>query len=115
MFLSRSARVKLRRFHRRLIEDSGQSQIEFAMSCIVLLPVLFGIMVFGMAMNNYLMLTEATSAGARQLAVRTQPGWRSVRDYGADGSQRGTPPVEHGILVDRAGVLDDNQRGRLYE
>jgi len=74
MLLSRSLRLRLRAFHRRLVEDSGQSQVEFAMCCTVLLPVLFGITVFGIAMNNYLMLTEATSAGARQMAVERNQG-----------------------------------------
>ncbi len=31
--------------------------------------VVAGIMVFGLAFNNYIMLTEATAIGARQLAV----------------------------------------------
>jgi Flp pilus assembly protein TadG len=74
MFHTGTVGKKLRAFHRHLIEDSGQSQIEFAMCCTVLLPVLFGITVFGLAMNNYLQLTEATSTGARQLAVERGQG-----------------------------------------
>ena len=74
MFLSTSVSAKLQAFHRRLVEDSGQSQIEFAMCCTVLLPILMGIAVFGIAMNNYLQLTEATSTGARQLAVERGQG-----------------------------------------
>jgi Flp pilus assembly protein TadG len=50
-------------------DDNGQSLVEFALTLPVLLLVLTGITTFGLAMNNYLMLTEATSVGARQIAV----------------------------------------------
>jgi Flp pilus assembly protein TadG len=54
-------------------QDSGQSLVEFALTLPVLLLVLTGITTFGLAMNNYLSLTEATSVGARQIAIsRTQ-------------------------------------------
>jgi Flp pilus assembly protein TadG len=50
-------------------DDSGQSLVEFALTLPVLLLVFTGICTFGLAMNNYLTLTEATSVGARQVAV----------------------------------------------
>ena len=78
MFLSRPKDKlrsgRLRSFHQRLVEDAGQAQVEFALCCTVLLPILMGICVFGIAMNNYLQLTEATSTGARQLAVERGQG-----------------------------------------
>ena len=88
MFLSRSTREtarvqpgkrlppirRLAALHRRIVEDAGQAQIEFALCCTVLLPILFGITTFGIAINNYVALTEATSTGARQLAVERGQG-----------------------------------------
>jgi Flp pilus assembly protein TadG len=59
---------------RRLWDDSGQSQVEFALTCTFLLPILFGITAFGIAMNNYMSLTEATGVGARQLSLERGQG-----------------------------------------
>ena len=52
--------------------EVGQSLVEFALTLPVLLLVLTGIATFGIGMNNYLMLTEATSVGARAVAVSRQ-------------------------------------------
>ncbi len=62
------------KLQRRLRDDAGQSMVEFALTCTLLLPILFGITTFGIAMNNYLSLTEATNVGARQLAVERAQG-----------------------------------------
>ena len=43
--------------------------VEFALVLPVLLMILFGIIQFGMAFNNYLALTDAVRAGARTAAV----------------------------------------------
>lgn len=50
-------------------ENHGQSLVEFALTLPVLLLLVAGIMVFGLAINNYVMLTEATAVGSRQLAI----------------------------------------------
>jgi len=47
----------------------GQSLVEFAVSLPILLLILTGIFTFGIAFNNYLMLTDAVGVGGRQLAV----------------------------------------------
>jgi len=49
--------------------DDGQSLLEFALALPVLLLVVTGIAAFGLAFNNYILLTEATAVGARQLTV----------------------------------------------
>jgi Flp pilus assembly protein TadG len=49
--------------------DDGQSMIEMAVVLPVLLMVVTGILTFGVAFNNYIQLTEATSVGARTLAI----------------------------------------------
>ncbi len=54
------------------LRDSGetaQSLVEFALCLPVLLLVVTGITTFGIALNNYVMLTNATSVGARLLAI----------------------------------------------
>ena len=50
-------------------DDSGQSLVEFALTLPVLMLVLTGICTFAVAMNNYQILTDATSVGARQIAI----------------------------------------------
>jgi Flp pilus assembly protein TadG len=49
--------------------EQGQSLIEFALILPMLLLLATGIMVFGLAMNNYLQLTNAVSVGARTVAI----------------------------------------------
>jgi Flp pilus assembly protein TadG len=43
--------------------------VEFAIALPAMLLVVTGITAFGIALNNYMVLTEATSAGVRQLTV----------------------------------------------
>lgn len=43
--------------------------VEFALTAPVLLFILFGIIEFGLTLNNYLVLTDAASAGVRQFAI----------------------------------------------
>jgi Flp pilus assembly protein TadG len=50
-------------------EQEGQAMVEMALVLPVLLLVVTGILTFGLAFNNYLLLTEATSVGARTLAI----------------------------------------------
>ena len=57
----------------RLKEDEqGQTMVEFAILLPVLLVMLFGIIQFGILFNNYLALTDAVRAGAREAAVARQ-------------------------------------------
>ena len=49
--------------------EDGQSLVEFALCLPVLLIIITGIFTFGIAISNYLMLTNATNVGARQLAI----------------------------------------------
>jgi Flp pilus assembly protein TadG/uncharacterized membrane protein (UPF0127 family) len=51
------------------VDDHGQSLVEFAVCLPVLLLVVTGICTFGIALNNYLMLTNSVSVGARLLAI----------------------------------------------
>ena len=50
-------------------DEEGSSLIEFAVCLPVLLLILTGTFAFGIALNNYLMLTNATTLGAQQLAI----------------------------------------------
>jgi Flp pilus assembly protein TadG len=54
--------------------QDGQAMVEFVLVAPVLLLLIFGIVQFGILFNNYMTLTDATRAGARQAAVsRTLP------------------------------------------
>jgi Flp pilus assembly protein TadG len=50
-------------------QEDGQAMVEFAIVAPVLLVLLLGIIQFGITFNNYLTLTDAVRAGARQAAV----------------------------------------------
>ena len=49
--------------------EQGQSLTEFALALPVLALLLFAVIQFGIAFNNYVTLTDATRAGARKAAV----------------------------------------------
>ena len=50
-------------------DESGQTMTEFAIILPVLVVLLFGIIQFGILFNNYVTLTDAVRAGAREGAV----------------------------------------------
>jgi Flp pilus assembly protein TadG len=55
---------------RRLIKDQqGQTMTEFAIVLPILVLLVFAVIQFGIAFNNYLTLTDAARAGARKAAV----------------------------------------------
>ena len=56
-----------RKFQRN--RESGQTMVEFALILPTLAILLFGVIQFGIAFNNYLAVTDAVRAGARQAAV----------------------------------------------
>ena len=49
--------------------EQGQSLTEFALALPILALLLFAVIQFGIAFNNYVTLTDATRAGARKAAV----------------------------------------------
>ncbi len=53
---------------RRPNADGGQAVVEFAIVAPILLFVMLGIIVFGIAFNQYLQLTNATNIGALALS-----------------------------------------------
>lgn len=55
--------------HRRIQDEKGQTMVEFALVLPVLVVIIFGIIQFGTAFNNYVALTDAVRAGARTAAV----------------------------------------------
>lgn len=60
------------RFARTLIQrsdETGGSMVELALCLPILLALVTGITSFGLAFNNYLMLTNAVDTGARQLSI----------------------------------------------
>jgi Flp pilus assembly protein TadG len=50
-------------------DRTGSSAVEFALVFPVLATILFAIIKFGLALNNYVELTNGVRAGARQFAV----------------------------------------------
>jgi Flp pilus assembly protein TadG len=54
--------------------ETGQSMVEFALILLPLLMIIFGIIKFGILFGQYTTLTNATSYGARTLAVNRGAG-----------------------------------------
>jgi Flp pilus assembly protein TadG len=59
----------LHKLRRCSVNEYGQAMVEMALVLPVLLLVVTGILTFGLAFNNYVLLTEATSIGARTIAI----------------------------------------------
>ena len=57
-----------------LRNEQGQAMTEFAVVLPIVALVLFAIVQFGIAFNNYLTLTDAVRRGARTAAVSRQTG-----------------------------------------
>jgi Flp pilus assembly protein TadG len=57
-----------------IVSEQGQTMTEFAMVLPLLLVLLFGVIQFGIAFNNYVTLTDAVRAGARKAAVSRESG-----------------------------------------
>ncbi len=57
------------RFRRLLIDSTGVSALEFAIISPVMLTILFGIFQFGIAMNQYMVITNAAAKGALTMAL----------------------------------------------
>jgi len=49
--------------------ERGQAMFEFALLLPILMLILLGMIVFGIAMNNYLEMTNGATAGAQALAI----------------------------------------------
>jgi Flp pilus assembly protein TadG len=59
----------MRQTTNKLKNERGQTMTEFALVLPLLVVLLFGIIQFGIAFNNYVTLTDAVRAGARKAAV----------------------------------------------
>jgi Flp pilus assembly protein TadG len=57
----------IKKFQRK--REQGQTMAEFTLVLPVLAILLFGVIQFGIVFNNYLAVTDAVRAGARQAAV----------------------------------------------
>ena len=62
----RSARALMR------AGEEGSAIVEFAMILPMMLLLTTGVLIFGIAMNNYMQLTNAASVGARSLAISAE-------------------------------------------
>jgi len=57
------------RRHRIIKSEKGASAVEFALILPILIILIFGIVQFGIAFNNYITITHAAREGARIAAV----------------------------------------------
>jgi Flp pilus assembly protein TadG len=54
---------------RHMLAEEGQAALELALSLPAMLLIVVGMLTFGIAINNYMLLTNGTSVGARSLAI----------------------------------------------
>jgi Flp pilus assembly protein TadG len=94
---------------RNLVRNQkGQAFVEFAIVLPILLLLVFGIIQFGILFNNYLTLTDAVRAGARQAAVsrtlsdQVGPAIARVRAAAADLPSSADPSVLPVTVTPRA-------------
>jgi Flp pilus assembly protein TadG len=58
-----------KRFRLSPRDERGQTMVEFALVLPILAVLLFGVIQFGIAFNNYITITDAARAAARRAAV----------------------------------------------
>lgn len=63
------SRCKRAHARRRRSNERGAAVVEMAVAVPMLLLIVTGICTFGIAFNNYVMMTEAASVGARYLSI----------------------------------------------
>jgi Flp pilus assembly protein TadG len=61
--------ISISRRIRALRSQQGQTAVEFALIAPLLIVLLLGVVQFGIAFNNYLTITDAARAGARNAIV----------------------------------------------
>jgi Flp pilus assembly protein TadG len=59
---------------RNIASEQGQTMTEFAIILPLFVVLLFGVIQFGIAFNNYVTLTDAARAAARKAAVSRESG-----------------------------------------
>ena len=55
---------------RRVRSEGGASVVEFALSCVILFPLMFGVLILCMALYSYLYISDAAREGSRYAMVR---------------------------------------------
>jgi len=84
-------------------KQDGQAMVEFALVAPILLLLVFGIIQFGILLNNYLTLTDAVRAGARQAAVSrtlSDPAGTAENRVRTAAANLDTSPDVLGVTVD---------------
>ena len=69
VFRSGGLSIMIRRLLDLARDSAGAALVEFTVILPLLLSVLFGAIQFGLLLNNYVMLTNATNAGTREFAA----------------------------------------------
>ena len=68
--VERRSKLRLLTMQHVAAEEKAQSLVEFSLVLPVFLLVVTGMFAFGIVYNNWLVLTDATSIGGRQIAIR---------------------------------------------
>jgi Flp pilus assembly protein TadG len=85
---------------RRLRNEKGQTLVEFALVAPLLLVIVFAVVQFGVAYNDYVTLTDATRVGARKAAVsRHEADPEAVAEAAARDSASGLDQDELDVSV----------------
>jgi Flp pilus assembly protein TadG len=83
-----------------ILNERGQTMVEFALVVPILCVVLFGILQFGALYNDYVTLTDATRVGARKAATaRHEVNPEAVAEAAARSSAQDLDPSELDFTV----------------
>ena len=94
-----------RRIITKLRPDTGQAAVEFALLTPVLLMLLLGIVQCGIAFHNYLAVTDAARAAARQ-AIEARVSGITANDV-KQAAWDAAPDLNHGSLNTTIADTDD--------
>lgn len=84
----------------RLRNEKGQTLVEFALVAPLLLVIVFAVVQFGVAYNDYITLTDATRVGARKGAVsRHEVNPAAAAETAARNSASGLDPAKLDVSV----------------
>jgi Flp pilus assembly protein TadG len=92
-------RLNRRPIHAAVRDGSGATAVEFALLAPLLLFMLFGIIQFGMVLNNYVELTDSVRNGARNFAISRASASGTPYSTTVSAISAGAPNLTAGSIV----------------
>jgi Flp pilus assembly protein TadG len=94
---------------KRGVDERGAVAVEFALISTILFVILFAIIEFGIALNQYQIFTQAAREGARKAAVRQTNDIVRAAVYNAVGSGATNCPAANGYCLSQTPTIKLNK------